>query len=1130
VQTEGRLTRRLARYWVFLVLAYLFGLFAFFYYGTINAFGSALSPTVGLINPRYLVSAIGSAYLTGFTIGAIFLAFDVRARDVRECIVEVLDSRPITNLELITGRFFGLLLSAWVPVIIMVLLIQALGWLLPLLGSPIGRTVEPVSLAFFLFMMAFPGFAFCFAFVFMITLLVRNRLIAALLSIAVLVGMYWATIVATPPLVPFFDYLGLNQVILPSDLVTVITRPGGWLQRFGFLVLALGFVGLAAAVHPRLDGGNRGLLSAVAGSVLIAGLLMLGGSWQQRVSDLNRLDQWRATHAARADETFAQVRTMQGTVRIDPGKSLDVNLHMTVQAPADRDLKSILLTLNPGLKLDRVTLSGQDVTDRTFKDGLLEINRPLAAGASADLELVYQGRPDTYFAYLDSSLNLGKLKGTDSQIAILGYSPGIFDRRYVALMPGMYWLPAAGVDVGSDDIRKRPRDYFSLDLQVELPSGWLVAGPGKREDLGNRQGMTEFRFAPPVKLPEVALIAAKFKSFAMDIDGITFEALVYPGHDSNFTVLADARDEVAQWIKDHLDVARDAGLAYPFRAFTMVEVPMNLRGFKGGWRMDTAMAPPAMALVKESGFPTARFDFDLGNHFGNKRDYDQEGGKGRIDRDRMINYFKNDLSGGNIFDAAARSFFQHRTSAYGPDAIAMNFTMEQLATLLLSGQRSYFSAHMFVSINQSVRDVAMGRQGRAGINNAADAVITVNTAKPEVWDAVLSTPLAEIDPWANPQRTIDVLTLKGGEMAQAIYDSMGPEDTGRFLSYLLEQHKGGSYSSGDVIAAGNSVSEDLGSIFKDWFSTTQLPGFVGDHVQLYRLPDNDNGDKAYQLLIRVRNDEPVAGFARVSWYMEAFGKESTSKPFRVGGHSAIEFGVVTSQPPVSVHLQPYLSLNREGFNVKILNRQEIQTRKAELFNGVRDVAWDSGGDDRIIADDLDKGFSIINDGAKEGMRLVGRSVDTGMDQGLPLVIGPILPSEWSRRIALTAWGRYRHTAAYIKAGTGKNHAVMPVTIPKAGMWELEIYIPWFQMMPQAEARGTWNLDIVSDNGRESISYNAKAGEIGDWNLVGEYQLPAGEVRVEFSDKTDGRAVIADAIAWSPVNGHNTTTATNDHDP
>ena len=147
--------------------------------------------------------------------------------------------------------------------------------------------------------------------------------------------------------------------------------------------------------------------------------------------------------------------------------------------------------------------------------------------------------------------------------------------------------------------------------------------------------------------------------------------------------------------------ARDAGLAYPFDAFTAVEVPNTLRSYKGGWRLDTALAPPAMMLLRETkGLPTARFDFDVIEAFGS-RNYDLEGGKPRIDRDRVVNFFSNDLSGGNILAGAARSFFVHRTSAEGREAIALDFILEDLSTLLVSGRRSYFSAHMFTNINQA---------------------------------------------------------------------------------------------------------------------------------------------------------------------------------------------------------------------------------------------------------------------------------------------------------------------------------------------------------------------------------------------------------------------------------------------
>jgi ABC-type transport system involved in multi-copper enzyme maturation permease subunit len=154
---ERRHTRRLARYWVFLSIAYLFGVGGYVYYSVLHALFSSLSASVGMIGPRYLISAIALYYLTGFVLGIVFLGFDVRARDIREGIVEVLDARPLTNLELVTGRFVALFLSAWIPIVVLVLLIETLGVLLPLLGSPIGATVEPLSLVTFAIFMAVTG-------------------------------------------------------------------------------------------------------------------------------------------------------------------------------------------------------------------------------------------------------------------------------------------------------------------------------------------------------------------------------------------------------------------------------------------------------------------------------------------------------------------------------------------------------------------------------------------------------------------------------------------------------------------------------------------------------------------------------------------------------------------------------------------------------------------------------------------------------------------------------------------------------------------------------------------------------------------------------------------------------------
>src|SRR5690606_9486216 len=156
-------------------------------------------------------------------------------------------------------------------------------------------------------------------------------------------------------------------------------------------------------------------------------------------------------------------------------------------------------------------------------------------------------------------------------------------------------------------------------------------------------------------------------------------------------------------------------------------------------------------------------------------------------------------------------------------------------------------------------------------NGVADSMINSRTAQVDVWETALDAPLAGIDPWEDPQRTIDLLTLKGGEMAQAIYDTLGPQAVGELLAELLGNHAGDSFTLADLVAAGDRVDQDLGTMFADWVTDTGMAGFVAERVELYRLPEGGSGDSRYQLLVRIANNEPVVGFARVAWTMERGG-------------------------------------------------------------------------------------------------------------------------------------------------------------------------------------------------------------------------------------------------------------------
>ena len=106
----------------------------------------------------------------------------------------------------------------------------------------------------------------------------------------------------------------------------------------------------------------------------------------------------------------------------------------------------------------------------------------------------------------------------------------------------------------------------------------------------------------------------------------------------------------------------------------------------------------------------------------------------------------------------------------------------------------------------------------------------------------------------------------------------------------------------------------------------------------------------------------------------------------------------------------------------------------------------------------------------------------------------------------------------VRAGEGSKKAIFTAIIPKAGLWDLELYMPSKESAFMVRKWGTWNLVIRDSNSDpHDTGFDSRAATRG-WNLVGSFNLPEGETSVIFSDKTDGQVVMADAIRWLPSAG------------
>lgn len=88
-----------------------------------------MSATIGILGPRYLIAVVGLYLLFVFLVGLVFLAFDFRARDERDRMTEVLDSRPLSNGEFLIGKVTGLVFMIWIPLPVIAFLFESFGLL-----------------------------------------------------------------------------------------------------------------------------------------------------------------------------------------------------------------------------------------------------------------------------------------------------------------------------------------------------------------------------------------------------------------------------------------------------------------------------------------------------------------------------------------------------------------------------------------------------------------------------------------------------------------------------------------------------------------------------------------------------------------------------------------------------------------------------------------------------------------------------------------------------------------------------------------------------------------------------------------------------------------------------------------
>ena len=1103
------------------------------------------------IGPKYFMASMGTWFLVMTTLGAIFLGCSVRASSIHNRISEVVESRPITNLELVVGRLLSSIAITSIPVIFALVLMILHGYIDRHFGLAYGDVPEAWSVLAFVVWDIVPNLAFWGAFAMFLTMMSRSRLFGAFLTFLI----YLASCVLTMglPLEVFEEPNRVPTVILlmqaapvlplwllesvqsfsasamfPSELAPTFVTGPLIVQRLAMFLLVAGLACGAALFFPRSQVSRRpSTLAGFACSVIAISLLASMSYFAWLSTQQN--EQWAATHTRMETAVVLDLEHVSGDIRLHPAHFMSFDLILRLRTPEHFQAKEGVFALNPGFRIEDLMLNGNRVDDYEFKDGLLLVPWDPKT-TTAELQVFARGKPTESFAYLDAAINVSRLSGKQlRRLRNLGTKSSIFHSSYIALLPGVHWYPTPGAATGREKLDTRATDFHTFDLEITTKRNWIVAIPGTRERKLEDTPDT-YHIQSSVPVPSIPVISSRFVRRAITVEGVEFELLISPHRQSILQHFAGIDEDLRVWLAERLQRARALGLAYPHERFSVIEVPSSLRFFGGGWQMDSILGPSGMFLVRESGLLSVRFERDE-----YRRWNDSEKRKEYV-LSKLLNKLNYDLLGENPYFAFSKNFLTNQTKPTGGGAVALQFVIDQLITQLVMEHETYFSIQDL--LNRDLYDVYSDLWlGKEFAGKFFD--------RPSVWFSSETISLPNLIHLPDPDMRHKVLWHKGYAIIRSLRDIYGSEGLSSIFRELFEQHRGGNFSYEDVAVLTPNEYKPINTVIGDLLLTTKAPGYIATQPSVSRV-DVPNGTDQYLTSFVLYNDEESPGFIRVydgnSPLYELEGDGALTEPIWMGAKQAQKISLLSNQPFRALHYKPYFSWNRAYTSIYPDPPDENTQwmKNSDIPPVVEPIDWKPPANEPnvVVVDDHDPGFSIVHLSSMEKIQpRLPRNIGTSSlrpifshQYYLPEFPEDVLADEWHRVKSSRGFGKYRFAWVRIKNGRGRTAARFNAVLPQTGLWQLEYHVinsgrwdryvrTWYGIQiitDRAYLAGDIAITVHNSDNQNTTKFNITGSEYG-WKIVGEYDLVKSDVAVLVSDAVvgiQGSTVYADAIRWT----------------
>ena len=1107
--------RLLWRSWAFRLFSAL-GLFILFFLNL--ALGAQFSNA-----PHFFRSLSGSLPLANIKLLnlyqgliAAFLATEFVKRDRRQDTIQTVFVRSFTNLDYVLGKVLGMLaVFAGLQLVVLVPVAVVHRFFAPVFAW------QPYVL--FTVFATLPTLLFAIGISSVLIFLLRVQALVLVL----VVGLSLLSLIVGFRFFHIFDIFVFHLPLTYSDFVGLGNLRQLLLVRGAHLLVGGAGIAAASLFNPRLRQSRLATVTALFLTLGCAtGAAWAGATYLEEQQETNPYrQQLRALGRSVGDQpspTLANCRIeLEHT-----GHSLAVKAELAVVNAHDFPLDSLLFTLNPGLRVNEIATPSGPLRRRR-EEHLLWIfpESPLAPGDTCRFDLVYAGKLDPRYCYLDiEDERFGG--GYRMWIYSLPKAYALVTADFLHLTPESAWYPTPGLPPGPGFPTTSQRAYARYGLTVAVPRGWTAFSQGSASIDTAVNGLT-YRFQPEQPLPQISLTAGPYERRELTVDEVTYTLAYLPGHDyyaTYFDSVSAALPEVIRGLRNEYEVA--LGLAYPYPRLSLVEVPIQFYAYRRLWTVAQETVQPEIVFLPEMGTLCEGADF---RRMKRRSTRSQEQANlaetaQQLQSDYLRTFARVELLGTQ--DPGSTDLSQNR-SLEARWEILPNFL--SYSTHISSGRwpvlnfafESYFRERISPPQNTWSRQwTGLTDTERANLLLQEHSLVDL-----------LSLPDSTLHEESSIRET--GIRTKCRQLLVLLAASVGAEGFDRELVDLVAAHAHREIADQELVDLLVGLSDvDPEALIETWYRTPDLPGYRIDRADVFLVRDRER--TRTQLEVDLANPTEVDGLVElnlryrqselVSWWDRQRSGWDAAHVVALPARTRKQVGFLLDQPVAELIVDTYVGRNIPSLIYYAYGEPKLR-RHAVPFSGERVVPLESASADTVeyLVDNEDEGFEVLTDVRVNWLRRFLADL-FHLDRRVFPYVGVRWwnpPSTWQATTDHRLYGRFVLSGYYKESGDGRTRVAWRTQVDTDGDYDVYFFCGLTEELERGGRRvkgqQAMNFLVYHEDGVEDLRIDLPEIERG-WNYLGTYRLAAGPARVELTDLSQRRLVVADAVKWMKRRG------------